>query len=499
LVACSTFYAINDLIILTMTQTERNSLENINRIKPIIDNARALITEHRYEEAYQSLLPYIENREVPDCFLMNCGWVIYYYLKLQKESHQSIELRKAFALYFIVCQPAASLLHSLVMVQAVSLEKKHENDFKFVEFCQMWHLDCLREEDFARQTVKTDDGKSFEYNSLAEDVATRLYKEMKQRHTSHFAKSLLPFMERVAQKCPQNKFVPMYVAQMWLWAGDREKAVETYQKILQNSPDWYLWKNLGEIVDDDDDRISFFCKALTMQGKEEFVGDLHLALARLLMDKNPQQALYEVNRYIDTYQRNNWRISDEVRVLADRLRGVAPETQPKAFYQANVERAEAFVYEGLPEVELTYTGPFKNSSGKMRAGLSGGRYKVSVGQGAFPELAKAEPGDVFRVRLLRSDHRWTVLTLHATGKKNQTGVQQRDKNQQTAQNSPTPEKKTVTGVVSLPRNGEFAFIDRHYYVPAGLRKKAQLQEGQAVTAQVVRQPDGKWRAVAIIP
>ena len=216
-----------------MTQTERNSLENINRIKPIIDNARALITEHCYEEAYQSLLPYIENREVPDCFLMNCGWVIYYYLKLQKESHQSIELRKAFALYFIVCQPAASLLHSLVMVQAVSLEKKHENDFKFVEFCQMWHLDCLREEDFARQTVKTDDGKTFEYNSLAEDVATRLYKEMKQRHTPHFAKSLLPFMERVAQKCPQNKFVPMYVAQMWLWAGDREKAVEMYQNHLR--------------------------------------------------------------------------------------------------------------------------------------------------------------------------------------------------------------------------------------------------------------------------
>ncbi len=483
-----------------MTQTERNSLENINRIKPIIDNARALTTAHHYEEAYQSLLPYIESREVPDCFLMNCGWVIYYYLKLQKESHQSIELRKAFALYFIVCQPTASLLHSLVMVQAVSLEKKHENDFKFVEFCQMWHLDCLREEDFARQTVKTDDGKSFEYNSLAEDVATRLYKEMKQRHTPHFAKSLLPFMERVAQKCPKNKFVPMYVAQMWLWAGDREKAVETYQKILQNTPDWYLWKNLGEIVDDDDDRFSFFCKALTMQGKEEFVGDLHLALARLLMDKNPPQALYEVNRYIDTYQRNNWRISDEVRVLADRLRGAVPETQPKAFYQANVERAEAFVYEGLTEVELTYTGPFKNSSGKMRAGLSGGKYKVSVGQGAFPELTKAEPGDVFRARLLSCDHRWMVLTLHATGKKNPAGVPaQRDKNQQPAKNPARAEKKTVTGVVSLPRNGEFAFIDRRYYVPAGIRKKAQLQEGQTVTAQVVRQPDGKWRAVAIIP
>ena len=471
-----------------MTQTERNSLENINRIKPIIDNARALTTARRYEEAYQSLLPYIESREVPDRFLMNCGWVIYYYLKLQKESRQSIELRKAFALYFIVCQPAASLLHSLVMVQAVNLEKKHENDLVYKFF----------EEDFARQTVKTDDGKTFEYNSLAEDVATRLYKEMKQRHTPHFAKSLLPFMERVAQKCPQNKFVPMYVAQMWLWAGDREKAVEMYQKILQNTPDWYLWKNLGEIVDDDDDRISFFCKALTMQGKEEFVGDLHLALARLLVDKNPPQALYEVNRYIGTYQRNNWGISDEVRVLADRLHGVAPETQPKAFYQANVERAEAFVYEGLPEVEVTYTGTFRNSAGKMRAGLSGGKYKVSVGQGAFPELANAEPGDMFRARLLSSDHRWMVLTLHATGKKNPAGVPaQRDKNQQPAKNLAKAEKKTVTGVVSLPRNGEFAFIDRHYYVPAGLRKKAQLQEGQAVTAQVVRQPDGRWRVISI--
>jgi hypothetical protein len=27
------------------------------------------------------------------------------------------------------------------MIQAANLEKKHENDFRFIEFCRMWNLD----------------------------------------------------------------------------------------------------------------------------------------------------------------------------------------------------------------------------------------------------------------------------------------------------------------------------------------------------------------------
>ena len=125
-----------------------NSQEYIKAIAPDIAKAYQLGKEQKYYEAYNVLVPHFEAKEIPSYFEEPCGWTIYRYLKNNENKLSSLEIRKALSFYlsFASCKP--STLHSCIMVQAANLEKKHENDFRFVEFCQMWNLNSLREEDY---------------------------------------------------------------------------------------------------------------------------------------------------------------------------------------------------------------------------------------------------------------------------------------------------------------------------------------------------------------
>lgn len=397
-----------------------NSQEHINALAPDIAKAYQLGREQKYDEAYQVLVPHFEAKEVPSFFEEPCGWAIYRYLKHNEAKLPSKEVRKALAFYltFATCKP--SLLHSYVMIQAANLEKKHENDFRFIEFCRMWKLESLREDDFLMEKGTTESGKSIEFQSLAEKVATRLYKELKQRHTEEFVNDLFPFFKTIKEKCPSNKFIGMYIAQLYYWQGNTERAIAEYKHILRTAPEWFIWKHLGDICEDKEVRISLYCKALTMMGKEEYIGELRLGLANLLSDTNKEQAAYEIEQYMKTYKDNGWKIAGDVYLLQNKLSGITPSAQARQFYRNNIEKAEEFAYSDIPFIELTYTGVVTNRAGKEKGSLVNKQKKIFVRTALTPLLRKASVGDIFLVRVYESQNRKIVLTINPTGKRSKS-------------------------------------------------------------------------------
>lgn len=393
-----------------------NSQEHIKAIAPVIAKAYKLGKEQKFVEAYQVLMPHFEAKEIPSYFEEPCGWTIYRYIKNNEDKLSSLEIRKALSFYlnFASCKP--SNLHSCIMIQAVNLEKKHENDFRFIEFCLMWKLESLRDEDFLSEKGTTDNGKSVEFQSLAEKVATRLYKELKSRHTEEFVNELFPFFLTIKEKCPSNRFIGMYIAQLYNWQGNTDRAVDEYKHILRTTPEWFIWKHLGDICEETEVRISLYCKAMTMMGKEEYIGELRLGLANLLLDTNKEQAAYEVERYMKTYKDNRWNIPGDAYLLQNKLLGITPSAQAKLFYRNNIDKAEEFAYSDIPVKELTYNGIVKNHAGKEKVNLVNKRKKISVRTTLTPLLRKASVGDVFLVRLYESQNRKIVLTIHPKAK-----------------------------------------------------------------------------------
>lgn len=469
-----------------------NSQEHINAIAPVIAKAYRLGKEQKYDEAYQVLVPHFEAKEIPSYFEEPCGWTVYRYLKKNEELLSSREIKKALAFYltFATCKP--SLLHSCMMIQASNLEKKHENDFKFIEFCLMWKLENLRDEDFLSETVTSDSGKSIEFQSLAEKVATRLYKELKSRHTEEFVNVLFPFFETVKKKCPNNRFIGMYIAQLYYWQGNTERAIADYKQILRTTPEWFIWKHLGNICEDKEVRISLYCKAITMTAKEEYIGELRLALANLLMDANKEQAAYEIEQYMKTYKEKGWNIVGDAYLLQNKLAGIVPSSQARLFYRSNIETAEVFVYSDIPVEELTYSGTVTNRVGKERAMLINRQKRISVQTTLTPLLRNASVGDIFQVRLHDFQKRKIVLTIHPTNKKD------RRKMVNKKQHDNNSDACTICGKVTFPEHGDFCFIDHKYFVSVKLAKSYSLKEGSSVKAKVIKQPNGKWRVVSII-
>ena len=469
-----------------------NSQEHIMSIAPDVAKAYQLGKEQKYDEAYQTLLPLFEAKEIPTYFEEPCGWTIYRFLKNNENRLSSTEIRKALSYYlaFASCKP--STLHSCMMVQAVNLEKKHENDFRFIKFCQMWKLESLRDEDFISRKGTTESGKSIEFQSLAENVATRLYKELKSRHTEEFVNDLFPFFLTIKEKCPGNRFIGMYIAQLYYWLNDTDKAIAEYKKILRTSPEWFIWKHLGDICEDTEVKISMYCKAMTMMGKDEYIGELRLNLASLLLEQNKEHAAYEIEQYMKTYKENGWKISGDVYMLQSKVQGIVPSTQAKQFYRNNIEKAEDFAYSDIPVEELTYNGIVTNHTGKEKAILVNKRKKIFVRTSLTPQLRKTEIGDVFLVRVYEHQKRTIALTIHPTDKKNVQSTSTHSAKQGNEADV------TVSGVVSFPAQGEFCFIDHQYFVPEKLTKANNLKAGELVKAKAKKMPDGRWRVVSII-
>jgi hypothetical protein len=160
---------------------------------------------------------------------------------------------------------------------------------------------------------------------------------------------------------------------------------------------------------------------MTMMGKEEYIGELRLGLANLLLDTNKEQAAYEIEQYMKTYKDNGWKIAGDVYLLQNKLLGITSSAQAKQFYRNNIEKAEEFAYSDIPVEELVYNGIVTNNAGKERANLINKRKKIYVRARLTPLLKKASVGDVFLVRVYESHNRKIALTIHPTGKKVKVG------------------------------------------------------------------------------
>ena len=213
----------------------------------------------------------------------------------------------------------------------------------------------------------------------------------------------------------------MYIAQLYYWQGNTDKAIEEYKSILRTAPEWFIWKHLGDICEDKDVRSSLYCKAMTMMGKEEYIGELRLGLANLLLDTNKEQAAYEVEQYMRTYKGKGWNIVGDAYLLQNKLLGITPSAQAKQFYRNNVKKAEEYVYSDIPVVELTYSGVVTNKAGKERANLVNKTKKIFVRMPLMPLLKKASIGDIFLVRVYEKKKRKIALTIHPTGKRAKVG------------------------------------------------------------------------------
>lgn len=448
----------------------------------LMSEAVLIYRNQDYVKAYEKIKELIAKDEVPRNFTLSCAWIIYKYVR-QMANRLSLENLNICADFYklnLVSEP--SLVRSVFLGQIIELSKQNR-DFDILSYCKDFDLGKLRQEDYVGNDV-TLENKTMHYESLAERLATRIYNVMKATRSCQYATLLMPFFKEVKSKCSTNKFVDMYIGLMYCWMGEIKTARKMFVNILLTAPQWYIWKNMVLVTDVIEEKIAFLCKAMTMINDERYKGNMHLQLASILQDKEPSVAAMEIAKYFETYRKNNWRICGDAYILQNKLGGITVVNGDMSFYLKYARKAEEMVYKDIDAVEMTFVREI-SLQGKSKAVLYSERSKRSINV-SLSRLGKGKKvGDVFSVKYNMAGNKPILLTL--------TFLRNTPSNLNHVEN-----RLEISGRVSLPHTGGFAFIDKKYYVPDRLRSQYRLIDGQKVQAIVVRTEDKRWRVVKIL-
>ena len=225
-------------------------------------------------------------------------------------------------------------------ILSIYIKKLPEN--RVAEF--NWDFRNFQDEDWARE--KVDD---IVYPSLVEKAIGLYINQLKANHFQGVQESFVVFLQNAINNYPDNDQLERYMALILLGKGEKDKALAIYRKLILKLNRFYVWKELADATDDKALKLSALCKAILSEPKDEYLGDVHLALAQLLIDENKLDiAKGELNVFKNTYQRNGWRPKEEY----VRLNRLIPDTvecssDNKTFYSDNRFLAEEFAYSDI--------------------------------------------------------------------------------------------------------------------------------------------------------
>lgn len=268
----------------------------------------------------------------------------FYFFKINKCKSEDEKFYKEIDNYlsFIDGFTVINEFHSKILTLFLWKLPEEKEDLSVLTI-NKWGLGNFREEDWQRETK----GEKV-FPSLVEKVIKHYFAGLKSNSYRNVTPAFEVLLEKACEKYDDDQLV-RNLAVLMLAKGDKEKALSIYRSLLLNVNRYYVWKELAEATDDIELKISAYCKAIDSEPKDKFLGDIHLALAKLMIDDGFfSEAKRELQTYYDTYHNNNWRLKDKFSDLSSMIPSdVVTTDSNSSFYNSHMVSAENFVYSDI--------------------------------------------------------------------------------------------------------------------------------------------------------
>lgn len=302
---------------------ERNVSELRKEIKAATELARS---GGDVAEIYDRLSSMHKAGNLNQSLFLNFGWLIYY--KLKYTPLNSVLPRKRLLIQYLNLDlPRPSLLHSLILNEAIKLKKNSPSQFRIRDFMELWDIDNLRDEDWEK--FKPESGHAT--NSLVENLIGVYTREIKKDRTAA-SEEFGMLLDKAIEVYRSNAHLPLYRPIVLESQGRQEEALVCYRKLLKRWPrKFFLWSRAEELLpaSDLDTRIALLSKAVTLVRDENFLGDIRLRLANVLHKKGlHHHAKHELNQYHNLYVSRRWHIKAWHGTLSRRIEAAAPGVVP---------------------------------------------------------------------------------------------------------------------------------------------------------------------------
>jgi len=310
-------------------------LEGICLVERCIEHCVKL--GYSIKEIKESLM--INKEILEDDILFACSRFYFFKINNCKSEDEIFYKEIENYLSLIVGFTVVNEYHSKILT--LFLWKLPENKDGFsVNAINKWGLNNFREEDWQREEKEEE-----VFPSLVEKVIKHYFAGLKNNSFRNVAPAFETLLEKACKKYDDDQ-LDRYFAILMLAKGDKEKALSIYRSLLLNLNRFYVWKELAEATDDIELKMSAYCKAIVSEPKDEFLGDIHLALAKLMIDGGFfREAKRELQTYAETYQNKGWRVKAEFSHLCSMIQNNVTATDSNVlFYNSHMASAEDFVY-----------------------------------------------------------------------------------------------------------------------------------------------------------
>ena len=465
----------DDVAVSCMQRIEKRLIPHAEMVR----QASAEAKSSRPTYAYNRILNIFNKGELHESLHNDFAWIIW--RTLHADQSEDVEYRKGLLeVYKQLNIERPSILHSLILNEAVRVEKAWPQMFMFTEFVAWWGLENLNDDDWER--FKTDDGKSL--MSIVEKMIYLYTREIQSIEGLLPSEKFIQVLNCAIGKWPKDDNILRCKAILIAKQGNKEESITLYKKIiaLTSGQKPYVWIELANLVDDIDLKIGLLSKVLQLKVQEEFLGKCRAQLAQLLYSKGlHSNAIYEVNKVKATYAANSWNLPSQVRSLMQMLPVGAASFDNTTQYAVWATKADEYLYADLPStymVKVSHKEEMVNRNGKQQKVI---KWTLISGTGDVEgikprkyNLSRAQVGDCFEVK--KNDGR--IVSIVPTKADNIAWL------------------KRVQGTISINNNRggkPFGFVD-NCYVPGSVIKN--VRNGTMVEAVAILQ-DNKWRCVFI--
>ena len=430
-------------------------------------------------DAYNKVVEIFNSGELHSSHHNDFAWIIWRTLHVDKS--EDVGYRKGLIeVYKQLNVERPSTIHSLILNEAVRVEKAWPQLFMFTEFIAWWGLENLTDDDW--EQFVTDDNKRL--MSRVEKMIYLYTKEVQSIVELIPSEAFMQVLDKAILKWNNDDNLVRCKALLLSRFGDKENAITMYRRAiaLTSGQKFYLWNELANIVDDSDLQISLISKALSLRVPEEYLGKIRAHLAQMLFARGQySEALYEIEKLKSVYAANGWNIPSSILDLAHMIPSQTIASNNTAKYNTWALKADEFMYAELPSiymVKVAHREEIQERDGRQ-CNVVKWTLIDSTGNvvGIKPRkfnLNKARIGDCFEVK--KSNDR--IILVSPTDAQNVAWL------------------KSFSGSISIKTNRDgkqFAFVD-NCYVPEKMIKN--ISNGTTVECIAICQ-DNKWRCISI--
>lgn len=289
--------------------------------------------------------------------------------------------------------------HSEILNLAERYMTENE-EWRFEKFFIEWKPVNFFENDW-NETTKDDKV----YKPLAIKCLKKSFNIIKNQEDKEFNLELfISLYDKAILKFPSDYWLKREKALLLMRNKQSELASEIYKTLVIELGDKaYIWHEFASCFNNNnfEIKIAMLSKAIQLEKNEDFLGEIRLDLATVLIDNNFEEALTELNIYKKHREKKGWKLSEKFIQLSKKTDNSNNDNyNNKDLYNNYIPKADEFAYSDIEWETVVLTDKWKDDKGKERCKFTDGKnihFICNIRK--FKELRKATLGQIFEVKL----------------------------------------------------------------------------------------------------